>query len=126
MRVLKNIMPEDQYATYIRAGYFTIRRSDRFWAGIFSDQTVEQILMRNLKAPGGLAHGRGVTESLQAKFVHAIPRCIPICNALEDFRGVHSVSSDQHRNLRAATEAKDGEHCYDFYGWLSQYSFSVP
>lgn len=104
-----------------------IRRSHRFWSGIFTDQTNEQVLMRNLKAPGGLAHGRGVTESMQAKFVHAIPRCIPICNALEDFCGVHSVSSDQHRDLRAATKAKDGEHCSDFYGWLSQHSpFQYP
>lgn len=122
MRDLPNIMSKEQYDAYVKGGFFTIRRSHRFWSGIFSDQTIEQVLMRTLKAPGGLAHGRGVTDSTQAKFVHAIPKCIPICNALEDFCGVHSTSSDQHRDLRAATEAKDGEHCSVFYGWLSQNS----
>ena len=115
-------MPEEQYKTFVKEGYFTIRQSHRFWSGIFSDQTIEQVLMRNLKAPGGLAHGRGLTESTQAKFVHAIPKCVPICNALEDFCGVHSVPSNQHCDLGVATEAKDGEHFSIFYGWLSQNS----
>ena len=106
MRELKKFMPENQYITYTQSGYFTIRRSDRFWSGIFSDQTIEQFLMRNLKAPGGCAHGRGLSGSTHAKFVHAIPKCVPICNALEDFCGVQSYSSDQHRDLRAATESK--------------------
>ena len=122
MRDLPTIMPEDQYKTYVKEGYFTIRWSHRFWSGIFTDQTIEQVLMRSLKAPGGLAHGRGITDSTQAKFVHAIPKCIPICNSLEDFCDVHTETSDQHRELRAATEAKDGEHCSLLYGWLSEHS----
>ena len=55
MRELPQYMPEEQYKTFVKEGYFTIRRSHRFWSGIFSDQTIEQVLMRNLKAPGGLA-----------------------------------------------------------------------
>ena len=78
-------MPDDQYRAFVTEGYFTIRRSHHFWSGIFTDQTIEQVLMRNLKAPGGLAHGRGVAESMQAKFIHAISRCIAISNSLEFF-----------------------------------------
>ena len=29
------------------------------------DQTIEQVLMRMLKAPGGLAHGQGITDITQ-------------------------------------------------------------
>ena len=78
--------------------------------------------MKNLKAPGGCAHGRGLAESTQAKFVHAMPKCVPICNALEDFCGVQTYSSDQHRDLRASTEKKDGEHASVFYSWLIEHS----
>ena len=77
--------------------------------------------MKKLKA-GGCAHKRGLAESTQAKFVHAMPKCIPICNALEDFCGVQTYSSDQHRDLRASTEKKDGEHASVFYGWLIEHS----
>ena len=66
MRELPNIMPEQQYKKYKEEGYYTIRRTHRFWAGIFTDQTIEQVVMRPLKAPGGLAHGRGLTNSTQA------------------------------------------------------------
>ena len=122
MRELGKFMPADQYAEYTQSGYFTIRRSDRFWSGNFTDQTIEQYLMKNLKAPGGCAHGRGLAESTQAKFVHAMPKCVPICNALEDFCGVQTYSSDQHRDLRASTEKKDGEHASVFYSWLIEHS----
>ena len=80
---LPDIMSVDQFRKLSEGGYFTIRRSHRFWSGNFTDQTIEQFLMRQLKAPGGLAHGRGLTACTQAKFVHVIPRCVPICNALE-------------------------------------------
>ena len=58
MRELPKFMPEEQYKTFVKEGYFTIRQSHRFWSDIFSVQTIEQVFMRNLKAPGGLAHGR--------------------------------------------------------------------
>ena len=35
-------------------GYYTIRRSDRFWAGLSTDLTIEQSLMRTVKSPEGL------------------------------------------------------------------------
>ena len=71
MRDLPNIMSEDQYKAYIQQSYYTIRRSHRFWSGIFTDQTIEQTLMRSINAPGGLSHGRDLTESIQASFIHA-------------------------------------------------------
>ena len=122
MRELPNIMSENQYRAYTQKGYFTIRRSHRFWSGIFTDQTIEQTLMRSIKAPGGLSHGRGLTDSTQATFVHAIPRCIPICHSLEEFCNVHPETSDQHRDMRTASAAKDGEDASMFYSWLSQHS----
>ena len=45
----------------------TIRRKDEFWAGNFTDLTIHQVIMRMLKASGGLAHDRGVTDNTQTK-----------------------------------------------------------
>ena len=38
-------------------GYHTVRRSNRCWAGLSVDLTIEQVLMRNVKSIGGLTHG---------------------------------------------------------------------
>ena len=38
--------------------YHVARRRDRYWAGLFTDLIIEQILMRNMKSVGGLTHGR--------------------------------------------------------------------
>ena len=42
MSNLQNIMPAEDFRRFTERGYFTIRRSDKFWSGIFSDQTIEQ------------------------------------------------------------------------------------
>lgn len=43
---LEKKMTTDEYEKFTIKGYFTIRRSDKFWSGISSDMTIEQTLMR--------------------------------------------------------------------------------
>ena len=35
-----HIMPEKEYRQFTQEGYFTIRHSEKFWDGIFSDQVL--------------------------------------------------------------------------------------
>ena len=35
-------------------GLHVVRRSDRYWAGLYSDLVIEQVLMRSMKTSGGL------------------------------------------------------------------------
>ena len=122
MKGLMDIMSAEQYYAFTKRGYFTIRRTDKFWSGNFSDQTIEQDLMRLLKTSGGMAHGRGITDSTLSKWVHAMPRCIPICDALESFTGVHSNTSDQHVDLHASSTARDRKDYETFLHWLEVHS----
>ena len=83
--------------------------------------------MRQLKAPGGLTHGRGLTPSTQAKFIHAIPRCISVYNVLEEFCNVHSKTTDQHTDLRSSTSSQDKSNFMLMYDWLNEHSpFGYP
>ena len=41
-------------------GHHVVRRSNRFWAGISSDSTIEQTLMQGAKTSGSLNRGRGL------------------------------------------------------------------
>ena len=122
MKKLPTIMEEDQYTNYTKSGYWTIRRSDRFWSGNFTDQTIKQVLMRMLKTRGGLKHGRGITSSTQAKMVHVLPKTIPVCEVVEDFCGMYSQTSDQHTDMRACTTKCDGQHYILFRNWFDEHS----
>ena len=115
-------MGESQFRSFTEDGYFTIRRTDKFWGGNLTDQTIKQVLMRMLKAPGGLAHGRGINDSTRTNWVNVIPRCIPICNSLEHFRGVHTQTSDQHKDLRTSSTAQDAKKYGTFLNWLQLHS----
>ncbi|GBP62150.1 hypothetical protein EVAR_40600_1 [Eumeta japonica] len=58
MRKLKDIINDDYEFTQFTEGFFTIRRTHKFWSGVWTDMTIEQVLMRSMKTQGGLTHGR--------------------------------------------------------------------
>ena len=122
MRQLPHKMTEEQYQLY-KKGYFTIRRTKKaFWSGNFTDQTIEQCLMRLVKAPGGLSHGRGVTESTKNKLVHIYPRCVPIFESLEEFCSVRSSTTEQHKDLRESSKTHDYDDYAKFFTWFKGHS----
>lgn len=69
-------------------GYFTINQTASCWAGVWSDMTIEQTLMRSIKSSGGLTRGRGITDSVLAKWVGGSPGATAICSSLEECAGV--------------------------------------
>ena len=54
----------DLHVKFVEEGYHTVRRSDRFWGGLWTDLVIEQVMLRSLKSRGGLTRGRGVTECI--------------------------------------------------------------
>lgn len=62
-------MSVNEYSQFTDKGYFTVRRTDRFWRGNFTDQTIEQDLMRLFKSSGGMTRGRGITDSTLTKWI---------------------------------------------------------
>jgi len=53
------------YHCFAEQGFHTVRRSNRFWAGLWTDLIIEQVMMRSIKSRGGLTRGRGVTETVR-------------------------------------------------------------
>ena len=45
--------------------YHTIRRTNKFWADLWSDVIIEQVMMRSLKNRGGITRRHGVIESVE-------------------------------------------------------------
>ena len=79
MNLLAEIMPPDEYALCSDQGYFTIRRANEFWSCNFSDQTIEQYLMRMLKVSDGLTYSWGIIDSTLTEWIQALPKCV-LCN----------------------------------------------
>ena len=77
-----------------------------------------------MKVSGGLTRGRGITESTLAKWVCALPLCIPLCTAGEELAGSHTESSEQHskasdhQDLRPAQQTCDQADLEQFIQWL--------
>ena len=122
MERLADHMSHSEYEDFTKKGYFTIRRKDQSWGGNFSDQVIEQELMRQLKTSGGMTHGRGITESTLTKWIHSLPYHVLVCDALESFTGIQSWSSEQHKDLRISTATKDTRDYSVFSQWLYEHS----
>ena len=111
---LKSKLDPDTYNEFIN-GLFTVE-------GQFTDQRIEYDLMRLMKSKGGMIRGRSITDSTLAEFVHALPQCIPICQYLEKITGVYTSSSEQHKDLRESSKARDEQDVQKFIRWFQYHS----
>ena len=74
-------LPKDHpeiYTSFKDHGYHAIRRSERYWAGLWFDLVIEQVMMRSIKSRGGLTRGRGFNESIRHQWVHTTHYCAVI------------------------------------------------
>ncbi|CAG2215124.1 unnamed protein product [Mytilus edulis] len=76
---------------HFKAGHHVLRRTDRFWSGLSTDLTIEQILIRSVKSSGGLTRGRGNDYN----------------SAMQDLTGVGYCTSDQHKEATRARTERD-------------------
>ena len=72
------------YETFDTNGYHTVRKSDRLWAGLWTDLIIEQSMMRTIKSRGGLTRGRGMTESVRFLRIASMHHCASVHNAMSE------------------------------------------
>ena len=87
------------YERFAVHGFHTIRRSDRFWAGIWSDLATEQVLMGSLKSRCGLTRGRGITKRLTLIWLKTMHRCAEIHNSMSSLISLLHAKSEHHVEL---------------------------
>ena len=114
------------HTNFLEHGYHTVRRSDRFWAGLWTDLVIEQVLMRALKSRGGLTHGRGVSESVRLMWVKTMHRCASVHNAMSDLTGLLHKTSEQHTELGQSRIKRDNADLQKIINWFCYHNpFSV-
>lgn len=106
MRNLHETMDPVEFKKFTDDGYFTSRRSNAFFAGIFSDQTIEQTLMRAMSVEGG-PFKRGATTSVVLQWIKGAIYTKDIVEGLEEYCNVHFSKSHQHVDARDASIQKE-------------------
>ncbi|KAK4878722.1 hypothetical protein RN001_011228 [Aquatica leii] len=93
-------MSAEEFHKFCNLGYFTIRRTHKFWSGTWTDMVIEQNLMRAFK-----------TEA-----------CMRVCNAMETLCRLTHVSSEQHVELQDSRESRDIHDFRQILSWFEAHS----
>ncbi|XP_045475385.1 uncharacterized protein LOC123686399 isoform X2 [Harmonia axyridis] len=118
MADLELIMDPGEYDEFTKEGFFTIRRSEKAWAGIWSDMVIEQTLNRFFGTD--LKHGRGVTSSVVTRYLVAMPSAFNIMECLETYCKIESSNSEQHVDISRSRITKDEVGIKKFLFWLDE------
>ena len=99
MSSLEEKMDIFEYLKFTKDGYFTIRRSEKFFSGTWTDMVIEQTANRDFKVQGGIVQ-RSFTDNVLSAHVITKFSLSNICVALEDYCDTHFATSEQHIELR--------------------------
>lgn len=102
-------------------GFFTIRRTDKFWSGIYSDMTIEQTLMKSMKVEGGLIE-RGITDSTVNKWILGISSAYNVCEEVEKFCGISFSTTEQHIDARDSRMTRDINDAHKIMEWFNSHN----
>ena len=99
-------------------GHHFIRRTDKFWAGLWPDLVIEQVLMRSIKNRGGLTRGRGMTPSVRMLWIRSMHICGEIHQAMTSMTDHHHTTSEQHQDLGTARIKRDADDLMKVLEWF--------
>ena len=103
-------------------GLFVLRRSDSYWAGIFSDLYIEQVLMGSVKSVGGLTRGRGFEESTSLIWLLSMPACGEVHKAMQEVTGLLSTHEVEifHKDTTTAKLKRDAKDLQSILDYLTE------
>lgn len=106
------------YEQFSQYGFHTVRRSDKFWGGLWSDLIIEQVLMRSLKSRGGITRGRGISESVRITWINTMHRCASVHDAASSFTNLLLSTSEQHIDLSNSRIKRDNQDLEKLISWF--------
>ena len=114
-------LPKDHpeiYTSFKDHGYHAIRRSERYWAGLWSDLVIEQVMMRSVKSRGGLTRGREFNESIRHLWVHTAHYCAVIHQSMSSVTKIVCKSSEQHEEFGKSRIYRDSTDLATIQNWF--------
>ena len=114
---LKNTYPWF-YEQFTEGRLHTVRRSEKFWAGLWTVLIIKQVMMRSIKSSGGLTRGRGITESTCQLWLGSTHRCADIHNAMGELTGAYRNTSEQPVDLSCSRILGDNNDLQTLKDWF--------
>ena len=99
-------------ASFKDHGYHAIRCSERYWAGLWSDLVIEQVMMRAIKSRGGLTRGRGFDESTRHQWVHTAHQ------SMSSVTKILLKGSEQHEEFGKSRICRDSTDLATIQDWF--------
>ena len=84
---------------FVNQGFHALRKSNRYWAGLWTDLVIEQVMMRYIKSQGGLTRGIGITESVRLQWILSMHKCAGIHEAMTMMTNMKTKANEQHIEL---------------------------
>ena len=101
-------------------GNHTVRRSNKQWAGIWTDLSIEQILVKSLKGKGGVI-GKCITENVLKVWTKTMHRCAEVTDALT-IVSLLSNSDDKHKETFASRVKRDNDDFEKVQTWFRSHN----
>ena len=93
------------YKPFSEHGFHSVRRSDRYWAGLSTDLIIEQVMMRSIKSRSGLIRSPGFTETVRLMWLYSMYSCAQVHDAMTSLTDLAHRTSEQHVELTCTLEA---------------------
>ena len=103
-------------------GYNVVRRTNRFWGGLWTDLVIEQVMMKSLKSRGGLMRGRGMTESVHHNWIYSMHKCASVHEAMCTLTQLQYITSEQHVELGQFRCERDIQDCEKILHWIGDHN----
>ncbi len=116
LQQMQELLTEHRWC-FTEQGFHTVRRSSRYWAGLWTDLVIEQVMMRSIKSRGGLTRGRGVAET-----VRMLIACTSAQDAMTTATGLQHITSEQHIEIGASRSRRDCGDMMKIQEWFNQYN----
>lgn len=121
MLKLENSMEKSVFEKFIN-GFFTIRRSNKFSCGTWSDMVIEQSLMKSMKTEGVVSRGRSTQASVLCKWIYGMHAMNNVCKGIEKLCNVRLDIVDQHVDARDSRIERDNEDVQKLIEWFTSHN----
>ncbi|KAL6438744.1 hypothetical protein ACFW04_004618 [Cataglyphis niger] len=109
MENLKDSMDNTAFQKFMNNDFFSVKRSDKYFCGIWSDMIIEQTLMKSSKSREDFARGRSTSESVLNKW-------------RRKFCGFSFHSGEQHVDARKSRTKRDVEDVHKLLDWFNSHN----
>ena len=109
------------YRNFAVNEYHAVRRSDRYWSGLWTDLIIEQVMKRSLKTSGGITRGRGITESVRQLWIGSMHRTASVHDVMSNLTKDYRKASEQHIDLSTSRVNRDDNDYKEVLSWFSEH-----